>query len=114
MLSLEIFQNKLKLFRHVLRSHLKTPAQKAMNNYFKKRNSKKYSERPIMTLPKSLHNDMKDKTFQNKYKIHQLKPIHDLESLRLLEQERQSWLTLVNDIYAAAKAEKNSKFFNAK
>ena len=79
MLSLEIFQNRLKLFRHVLRSHLKTPAQKAMNNYFKKRNSKKYSERPIM-----------------------------------LEQERQSWLTLVNDIYAAAKAEKNSKFFNAK
>ena len=36
MLSLEIFQNKWKLFGHVLRSHLETPAQKALNYYFEK------------------------------------------------------------------------------
>ena len=65
-----------------------------------------------MTLPNSLHNDIitlkKDKKFKNKYNIiNQLKSFNDLENLRLLARERQSWMTLVKDIYVAAKAERN-------
>ena len=112
MLSLEILQNKWKLFGYVLQSHPETPPQKAMNYYLKKSSSKKFHGRPVMTLPNSLHNDIimlkKDKKYKNKYSnINQLKSINDLETLRLLARERQSWMNLVNDIYVAAKAERN-------
>ena len=65
-----------------------------------------------MTLPSSLHNDMitlkKDRKLKNKYNtINQLKSFNDLENLRLLARERQSWMTLVKDIHVAAKAERN-------
>ena len=111
-LSLEILRNRWKLFGHVLRSHPETPAQKAMNYYFEKSNAKKFRGRPVITLPVSLHNDIimlkKHNTFKNRYNsITQLKSIHDLKSLRTLAQERQTWTALVNDIYVAAKAEKN-------
>ena len=104
-------KNKWKLFGHVLRSHPETPAQKAMNYYFEKSNSKKFRGRPIMSLPVSLHNDIimlkKHNMFKDKYSITQLKSTNDLESLRLLAQERQTWTALVKDIYVAAKAEVN-------
>ena len=104
-------QNKWKLFGHVLRSHPETPAQKAMNYYFEKSGSKKFRGRPVVSLPVSLHGDIiklkKHKKFKNKYSITQLKSTNDLESLRLLAQERQTWTTLVKDIYVAAKAEMN-------
>ena len=64
-----------------------------------------------MTLPNSLHNDIitlkKDKKFKNKYNnINQLKSFNDLENLRLLVRDRQSWMTLESDFYVAAKAER--------
>ena len=72
-----------------------------------------------MTLPNSLHNDIitlkRDKKFKNRCNaINQLKSFNDLENLRLLARERQSWITLVKDSYVAAKAERNLKFFNVK
>ena len=83
-----------------------------MNYYIEKSSSKKFRVKPVMTLPNSLHNDIimlkKDKKYKNKYSnINQLKSINDLETLRLLARERQSWMNLVNDIYVAAKAESN-------
>eukprot|EP00795_Rhopilema_esculentum_P015830 gene15830-7153_t len=120
MLSLEIMQNRWKLFGHVLRSQPETPAQKAINYYFKTSSSKKFRGRPVMTLPNSLHNDIitlkKDKKFKNKYNnINQLKSFIDLKnSAGLLVRERQSWMTFVNDIYVAAKAERNLYFLSAK
>ena len=78
----------------------------------RKSNAKKFRGRPVITLPVSLHNDIimlkKHNTFKNRYSsIIQFKSINDLESLRTLAQERQTWTALVNDIYVAAKAEKN-------
>ena len=50
----------------------------------------------------------KHNTFKNRYSsITQFKSINDLESLRTIAQERQTWTALINDIYVAAKAEKN-------
>ena len=117
--SLEILQNRWKLFGHVLRSHPETPAQKAMSYYFETSFSKKFLGSPVMTLPNSLHNDIitlkRDKKFKNRCNaINQLKSFNDLENLRLLARERQSWITLVKDSYVAAKAERNLKFFNVK
>ena len=48
--------------------------------------------------------------FQNKLKLFR----HVLRFWKLKTQEKLSWLTLVNDIYVAAKAVKNFKFFKAK
>ena len=58
MLSLEILKKRWKLFGHILRSNIGTPAQKAMNHYFTKSSEKKFSGKPRMTLPSKLNNDI--------------------------------------------------------
>ena len=42
--------------------------------------------------------------------INKLKTIQDLEKLRKLAQDRDSWCILVDEIYNTAKAEKNIVF----
>ncbi len=83
-----------------------------MNYYFEKPNAKKFRGRPVITLSVCLHNNIimlkKYNTFNNRHSsITQFKSIHDLESLRTLAKERQTWTALIKNIYVAAKAEKN-------
>ena len=46
MLSLDILTARWKLFGHILRSNIDTPANKAMNNYFETTNMIKFKGRP--------------------------------------------------------------------
>ena len=73
---------RLKLFGHVLRLPTKTPAQKAMNHYFKP--GKRDRGRPKHLLPTRLVKDLKDVNKQFKTKS-------DLIALRNLASDRKAW-----------------------
>ena len=111
-LSLQILTNRWKLFGHTLRLNQNTPAQKAMNHYFKVSKESKFRGRPRTTLPETLNDDIKftnaqNEMFSRKYNIVELKTIEDLVKLKNIASERESWLNLVQEIYVTAKAEKN-------
>ena len=106
MLSLDILTARWKLFGHILRSNLDTPANIAMNNYFDNTNTTKFKGRPRTTLPTTLNQDIK-RTKLTQYNIEQLKTKEDLENLREIAIDRHEWLNFVRTICDAAKAEKN-------
>ena len=62
-------------------------------------------------LPTSLHSDIfrtiQNGTFYINYGVEKLKSMDDLQKLRTLAQDRNTWQMLVKEIYIAAKAEKN-------
>ena len=106
MLSLDILTARWKLFGHILRSNLDTPANIAMNNYFDNTNTTKFKGRPRTTLPTTLNQDIK-RTKLTQYNTEQLKTKGDLENLREIAIYRHEWLNFVRTICDAAKAEKN-------
>ena len=91
-LRLLVKRSRWRLFGHILRMPVDTPAVSAMTNCFHVRNEKKWKGRPRMTLPLKLHDDLahvRQGTF---------KSIQDLVKLTSLAGDRNTWRCLINDI----------------
>ena len=110
-LSLDIIKNRWNLLGHTLRLHKDTPAQKSMDFYFEKLNGKPFRGSPRTTIPLTIHNDMKRDlrtgNLEDKYVVKSFVLKSDLENLRLIAIDRDTWKSLTEDIIDAAKAEIN-------
>ena len=114
-LSITILQSRWRLFGHILRRNRDIPAFKAMQFYFTKINpsDKNFRGRERTTLPTTLANDLdllhkhsimfSDHTY-NCRTTPKLRDINDLENLRNLAQDRDSWYQLTSSILEARRA----------
>ena len=105
MLSLEVMKNRWKLFGHVLRSNEETPAQKAMKFYFTDSDAERFRGRSRVNVPWKLNDDLMKFTSRMNLKTNE-----DLQILKVLAKDRKKWKGLIDEIYEAAKAEKNLIF----
>ena len=110
-MSLDIIKYRWNSLGHTLRLHKDTPAQKSMDFYFEKVNSKPFRERPRTTIPLTIHNNMKRALrtghLEDKYVVKSFVLKSDLEFLRFIANDRDKWKSLTEDIIYAAKAEIN-------
>ena len=104
MLSLEVRKSRWKLFGHILRLHIDTPAQRSMDFFFEESKACKFRGRPRVNLPWTLNDDLTRYSGTDL----RLKTAEDLWKLRELAQDRKKWSELVEKIHVAAKAEKNT------
>ena len=116
-ISLEIVANRWRMFGHALRMSTKSPAYKAMYNYFTITDSTKFRGRRRETLPQTLHNDIQratssDDNFYNKFKVNSLRKLSDLEQLKVLAMNRNEWKKISKVIYKTAEAETNNSEMN--
>ena len=98
-LSITLLENRWRLFGHILRRNSEIPANKSMNSYFISHGSK-FRGRPLTTLPVVLNKDLtrvSDDTLQ-------LTSLKDLDHLRSVAQNRQTWRKLTTRIREAAEA----------
>ena len=115
-LSITILQSRWKLFGHILRREKEIPAYKAMQLYFTKINptDKNFRGRERSTLPTTLANDLdmlhnhntrsiKDHSYAQR-STPRLRSIRDLEHLRSIAQNRNSWYELTSNILEARRA----------
>ena len=98
-LSITLLENRWRLFGHILRRNSEIPANKSMNSYFISHGSK-FRGRPLTTLPVVLNKDL---TRVSEDKL-QLTSQKDLEHLRSVAQNRQTWRKLTTRIREAAEA----------
>ena len=88
-LSITLLESRWRLFGHILQRNSEIPANKSMNSYFISHRSK-FRGRPFTTLPVVLNKD--------------LTSLKDLEHLRSVAQNRQTWRKLTTRIREAAEA----------
>ena len=98
-LSITLLENRWRLFWHILRRNSEIPANKSMKSYFISHGSK-FRGRPLTTLPVVLNKDLK-RVSDDKLQLTSLK---DLEHLRSVAQNRQTWRKLTTTIREAAEA----------
>ena len=98
-LSITILESRWRLFRHILRRNCEIPANKSMNSYFISHGSR-FRGRPLTTLPVVPNKDL---TRVSDGKL-QLTSLRDLEHLRSVAQNRQTWRKLTTRIRKAAEA----------
>ena len=98
-LSITLLENRWRLFGHILRRNSEIPANKSMNSYFISHVSN-FRGRPLTTLPVVLNKDL---TSVSDDKL-QLTSLKDLEHLRSIAQNRQTWRKLTSRIREAAEA----------
>ena len=98
-LSITLLENRWRLFGHILRRNSEIPANKLMNSYFISPGSK-FRGRPLTTLPVVLNKDL-TRVSDDKLQLTSLK---DLEPLRSVVQNRQTWRKLTKRIREAAEA----------
>ena len=98
-LSITLLENRWRLFGHILRRNSEIPANKSMNSYFISHGSK-FRGRPLTTLPVVLNKDI-TRVSDDKLQLTSLK---DLEHLRSVAQNRQTWRKLTTRIREAAEA----------
>ena len=89
----------LSITGHILRRNSEIPANKSMNIYFISHGSK-FKVRPSTTLPVVLNKDL-TRVSDDKLQLTNLK---DLEHLRSVAQNRQTWRKLTTRIREAAEA----------
>jgi hypothetical protein len=108
-ISLEILTRRWRLFGHILRLDLLTPAQKAMDFFFEPCFSKKFIGRPRTTIFVTLNEDLKRlKSLSPDFReISCLQSSEDLMRFRSLAADRQHWRKLVHHCYIAAKTERS-------
>ena len=109
-LSLQIVERRWRFFGHVLRLNERTPAWKAMYNYFDNRPLKKFKGRPRTTIVTTLTRDLNrlnklNPAYTRNKQIPCLEKCEDLEILQKLALNRPLWRNLTECIYQAAKAE---------
>ena len=104
-ISATIKRNKWKLFGHILRLLLTTPANESMKYYFKvPKKIKKYPGIPQITLPRSIGIDIKQAVKKNHPTVLPVKQFistKDLDDLRMLAQERDVRKDFLNIICSA-------------
>ena len=98
-LSITLLENRWRLFGHIRRRNSEIPANKSMNSYFISYGSK-FRDRPLTTLPVVLNKDL---PLVSDDKL-QLTSLKDLENLRSVAQNRQTWRKLTSRIREAAEA----------
>ena len=98
-LSITLLESRWRLFGHILRRNSEIPANKSMNSYFISHGSK-FRGRPLTTLPVVLNKDL-TRVSDDKLQLTSLK---DLEHLRSVAQNRQTWRKLTTRIREAAEA----------
>ena len=104
-ISVTINRNKRKLFGHILRLQLNTPANESMKYYFKVlKKIKIYPGIPRTTLPTSIDKYIKqivEKNHPTVLPLKQFKSTKDLDDLRMLAQERDALKDFLNVIRSA-------------
>ncbi|GFO40470.1 hypothetical protein PoB_006697500 [Plakobranchus ocellatus] len=95
---MQVLEARWRLFGHVLRRDRNIPANKAMLFYFS--DNKRARGRPQTTLPITLNNDLK-KLVATKL---ELTTQTDLDTLRLIAEDRPKWNALVAEIRKTAEA----------
>lgn len=110
-MSMTIKQARWKLFGHILRRDKDIPANKAMEFYFaKKPSDKNFRGHKRTTLPTTLAKDL-DKLYLHSQRDHtycrhlQLRNSEDLENLRTIAQDRETWHELCEEVMKAGQAE---------
>ena len=98
-LSITLLESRWRLFGHILLRNSEMPANKSMNSYFISHGSK-FRGRPLTTLPVVLNKDL-TRVSDDKLQLTSLK---DLEHLRSVAQNRQTWRKPTTRIREAAKA----------
>ena len=98
-LSITQLESRWRLFGHILRRNSDIPANKSMNSYFISHGSK-FRGHPVTTLPVVLNKDL---TRVSDGKL-QLTSLKNLERLRSVAQNRQTWRKLTTRIREAAEA----------
>ena len=99
-LSITLLESRWRLFGHnILRRNSEIPANKSMNSYFISHGSK-FRDRPLTTLPVVLNKDL-TRVSDDKLQLTSLK---DLEHLRSVAQNIQTWRKLTTRIREAAEA----------
>ena len=98
-LSITLLESRWRLFGHILRRNSEIPANKSMNSYFISHGGK-FRGRPLTTLPVVLNKDL-TRVSDDKLQLTSLK---DLEHLRSVAQNRQTWRKLTTRIREAAEA----------
>ena len=88
-LSTTLLGSRWRLFGHILRRNSEIPANKSMNSYFISHGSK-FRGRPLTALPVLLNKDL-IRVLDDKLQLTSLK---DLEYLRSVAQNRQTWRKL--------------------
>ena len=97
--SITLLGSRWRLFGHILRKNSEIPANKSINSYFISHGSK-FRGRPLTTLPVVLNKDL-IRVLDDKLQLTSLK---DLEHLRSVAQNRQTWRKLTMRIREAAEA----------
>ncbi|GFO50534.1 hypothetical protein PoB_007703900 [Plakobranchus ocellatus] len=91
---MQVLEARWRLFGHVLRRDRNIPANKAMLFYFSDNKRARGRSRPQTTLPITLNNDLK-KLVATKL---ELTTQTDLNTLRLIAEDRPKWNALVAEI----------------
>ena len=110
-ISLFILKQRWQLLGHILRSHIQSPANQAMEFYFEPTSAKGFRGRPQVTLPTTIDNDLQRITNlqrQNATQIFTLRKFDcrtDLMIARSIAQERGDWKEFTNIVLEAAQAE---------
>ena len=95
-ISEEIKKSRWRMFGHVLRLDLQTPAQMSMTYYFEEEvNMNKVNGRPRTTLATVLNNDLKEaKKVHNDMVLVKFENNYDLNRARILAADRKGWKKL--------------------
>ena len=97
-LTIHIIESRWRLFGHILRRDIDIPANKAMQSYFNQMASR-YRGRPTTTLPVIINKEL-----TQAYPHMKLKTSNDLQTMRLLAQDRNKWRTFTRRITEFAEA----------
>ena len=97
-ISIEILEQRWRLFGHILRRDSEIPANIAMNAYFVKCGNP-FRGRPPTTLPTVLHQNL-----QTLEPPLTLKRSEDLKEIKILAQDRQLWKKLQHEMVKTAEA----------
>ena len=96
-------EKRWRTFGHILRLDNEAPCQQAMVYYFDPpQDAKKYSGRKRITLPVVLDEDLKETAKSKDIPVRKFECLEDLQSLRSLAGDRQTWRKLVNVVYGKA------------
>ena len=101
-ISLTILEARWRLFGHILRQNIETPANKAMIRYFKPE-ARKRKGRPKTSIVSTLKQDLK-KLSETKW-ANKLNSLSDLEHLRQVAQNRKQWKQIISTLYRSSQAE---------
>ena len=105
-ISLTILERRWRLFGHILRQDIHSPANQAMLAYFKQEKPKRRG-RQKTSIVSTLRHDLK--TISNSASL-KLKTITDLEELRHIARNRKEWKFITAMIHKAAQVEKSEDY----